>query len=218
MSKRQPPLKALLDRVDSDRPVIEGFLAQVRAVLEKTPEVSTVVHSYKARVKSRTSLGEKISAKRKDGKFIDQTNIYRVITDVAGVRLLHLFPKDIATIHHAIERVVQANGWVYRERPKAYSWDPESVSFLKGLGIRSTLKPSYYTSVHYVVMPNSKANVCCEIQVRTLFEEIWGEIEHKLKYKSGVVEKSTDEHLGVLARLVAVGARVCDALHKPNSE
>ena len=31
-----------------------------------------------------------------------------------------------------------------------------------------------YTSVHYVVSSKSRTKVTCEIQVRTLMEEVWG--------------------------------------------
>jgi len=40
----------------------------------------------------------------------------------------------------------------------------------------STVRVSYYTSVHYLVKPKEESNIICEIQVETLFEEIWGEL------------------------------------------
>ena len=33
-----------------------------------------------------------------------------------------------------------------------------------------------YTSVHYVIGSASRTTVTCEIQVRTLMEEVWGEV------------------------------------------
>ncbi len=66
------------------------------------------------------------------------------------------------------------NDWKLFEDPKAYTWDPESKDFYEALNIKTEVNPRYYTSIHYVVMPNNATtNICCEIQVRTLFEEIW---------------------------------------------
>lgn len=51
-------------------------------------------------------------------------------------------------------------------------------SFFKGFEIDCQQKESYYTSVHYLVKPKEESSIICEIQVRTLFEEIWGGIDH----------------------------------------
>lgn len=81
----------------------------------------------------------------------------------------------------SIKPQIDSGDWCFVEPPKAYTWDPESTKFFSDLGLEVYTKDSYYTSIHYIVKPNnSHSIVCCEIQVRTLFEEIWGEIDHAI--------------------------------------
>lgn len=58
-------------------------------------------------------------------------------------------------------------------KDKAYTWDPEVAKIYENLHIRHELKETFYTNVHYVIRPynNNSQPICCEIQVRTLFEE-----------------------------------------------
>lgn len=88
------------------------------------------------------------------------------------------------------------------------------------LGLNSEIKDSYYTSVHYVVKPNnSNPNpVCCEIQVRTLFEEIWGEISHSINYPHETNSIACKEQLKVLSKLVSTGTRLADSIFRSHQE
>jgi putative GTP pyrophosphokinase len=54
--------------------------------------------------------------------------------------------------------------------------------------------------------------VTCEIQVRTLFEEIWGEIDHTLNYPDTTASVACKEQLRVLAKLASTGTRLADAI------
>ena len=80
------------------------------------------------------------------------------------------------------------------------------------------IKDSYYTSIHYVVKPKSDSNICCEIQVRTLFEEIWGEIDHTINYPSPTDNKACREQLRVLSKLVSTGTRLADSIFRTHME
>jgi ppGpp synthetase/RelA/SpoT-type nucleotidyltranferase len=102
--------------------------------------------------------------------------------------------------------------WWLAEPPKAYTWDPDAVEFFKKLGLETHLKPTRYTSVHYLVRPREGGLACCEIQVRTLWEEIWGEVDHALNYPTSSENVACVEQIRVLARLVATGTRLADAI------
>ena len=80
------------------------------------------------------------------------------------------------------------------------------------------VKESYYTSIHYIVKPNERLDVSCEIQVRTLFEEIWGEIDHILNYPEPTASVACDEQLRVLSRLIGAGSRLGDAIFRSHRE
>jgi ppGpp synthetase/RelA/SpoT-type nucleotidyltranferase len=86
--------------------------------------------------------------------------------------------------------------------------------FFEKLGIGVELKESYYTSVHYVVRPRVDSPHCCEIQVRTLFEEIWGQVDHTLNYPINSENLACREQLKVLAKLVGAGSRLVDSIFR----
>ena len=71
--------------------------------------------------------------------------------------------------------------------------------------------------MHYVIKPNNNNPVCCEIQVRTLFEEIWGEIDHTINYPQPTTEIACSEQLRVLSKLVSTGTRLADSIFRTHA-
>ena len=70
-----------------------------------------------------------------------------------------------------------------------------------------------------MVKPNNRQNnIVCEIQVRTLFEEIWGEIDHTINYPKKTDSVACGEQLRVLAKLVSTGTRLADSIFRSHSE
>jgi ppGpp synthetase/RelA/SpoT-type nucleotidyltranferase len=109
---------------------------------------------------------------------------------------------------------VDNGDWFLHEQPVAYSWDPESRDFFQDLGLKAEIKDTYYTSIHYVIKPKRDSNICCEVQVRTLFEEIWGEIDHKINYPHPTENRACREQLRVLSKLVSTGTRLADSIFR----
>ncbi len=136
------------------------------------------------------------------------------ITDFAGVRVIHLYQDQFPIIHKAITDKVDKGDWVLGEQPKAYTWDPESKAFFEDLGLLVEQKESFYTSIHYLVKPHTAFPFYCEIQVRTLFEEIWGEIDHSVNYPIPTENIATREQLRVLSKLVGAGSRLADSIFR----
>ncbi len=177
-----------------------------------------VVHSVKSRLKDRGHLKEKIA--RKDGGAvpIDATNLFSRITDLAGVRVLHLYQEQAKSIHFEImDKVQNKADWVLNEAPRAYTWDPESRDFFAGMGLDVKVKDTFYTSVHYLVRPRADSPLCCEIQVRTLFEEIWGEVDHALNYPEPTGVVACREQLRVLTKVVGAGSRLVDSIFRTDA-
>lgn len=71
---------------------------------------------------------------------------------------------------------------------------------------------SYYTSIHYVLRPNSRNPATCEVQVRTLLEEVWGEVDHTMNYPTANLDPHCKEQIRVLARLVGAGTHLADSI------
>ena len=180
----------------------------------KNPKVSRNIHSVKTRIKDIDHLREKIARKNNDQASICADNIFERITDLAGVRILHLSQDQFPLIHDSIFEKIRSNDWYLNEKPKAYTWDPESVEFFKKFDLEVERKESFYTSIHYLIRPRKDSIICCEIQVRTLFEEIWGEVDHLLNYPKKCDILACREQILVLAKLVGAGSRLVDAIFR----
>ena len=145
------------------------------------PFIVVVVYNYRIAYFVEVFLYQlaqqvKLMRKYSKGYVITKETLLKEITDLNGVRILHLYQQQFPTIHKEImKKITDFEDWKLVESPKAYTWEKESQQFFEDLGIKTEVKDTYYTSVHYVVKPNNaKSDVTCEIQVRTLFEEIWG--------------------------------------------
>ncbi|TDE01238.1 RelA/SpoT domain-containing protein [Flavobacterium sandaracinum] len=201
----------------------EQFLPSVLAFFEKHRTLNRkpfpIIHSIKSRFKEPSHLEQKLYRKLEKGKEINKNNLFEEITDFIGVRVLHLYQEQFIEINNAIQEKIQNGDWLFVENPKAMTWDPESIQFYNQLNIETELRDTFYTSIHYLVKPNNpNAVVCCEIQVRTLFEEIWGEIDHTINYPFQTESIACKEQLRVLSKLVSTGTRLADSIFRSHSE
>lgn len=183
-----------------------------------TNENSPVIHSIKYRLKDPEHLRDKLQRKWDPENPINCENMFEKITDFAGVRILQLYQKQFPSIHNEIMNQVNLGEWCFAEPPIAYTWDPESTAFYSDLGIECRLRDTYYTSIHYILKPNERSNITCEIQVRTLFEEIWGEIDHFINYPHKTESIACREQLRVLGKLASTGTRLADSIFSSHEE
>ncbi|TWR28442.1 (p)ppGpp synthetase [Mucilaginibacter achroorhodeus] len=198
------------------------FLAGVLVFFGDHPQLNKkpfpIIHSIKSRLKDPTHLEDKLQRKLDKGIMITKDNLFDIISDFAGVRVLHLYQDQFEEINKAINDKIESGDWIFVERPKAYTWDPESAAFYSTLGLDTEVRDTYYTSIHYLVKPNNKNKICCEIQVRTLFEEIWGEIDHTINYPHPTDSLACKEQIRVLAKLVSTGTRLADSIFRTHKE
>lgn len=195
---------------------LKAFLQTVLFFFENNPALKGIVHSVKSRMKDPEHLKDKIQRKLKSGKTIDENNLFTVVNDLIGVRVLYLYQDQFQLIHNELlKKVDETKDWMFVEAPKAYTWDPETREYFEKLNIHTEVRDTYYTSVHYVIKPNNElSNITCEIQVRTLFEEIWGEIDHTINYPHPTEIIACKEQLRVLAKLVSTGTRLADSIFR----
>lgn len=214
----------IIDYYNSDNTQfkLDQFKIQVRSFFENHPVLNNpknpIIHSVKARTKNEKHLIGKIDRKGK-GEVITLENLFSQVTDLIGIRILHIYFDQFKDIHDIIMNQNESKEWCFHEEPKAYTWDPEMEDLFNKLKIKTERRESYYTSVHYVVKPNNLINsVCCEIQVRTLFEEIWGEIDHTINYPHKTESIACKEQLRVLSKLVSTGTRLADSIFRSHKE
>ena len=214
-------MEAIMARVQDKFHDIDLFRDNTARFFDTHPDLTQspqIVHSVKSRMKDLQNLSEKIRRKSTIEDPITPENVFDRITDIAGVRVLHLYQAQFSQIHCAISQKLNSKDWILHEKPKAYTWDPESQDFFIDQGLNVEIKESLYTSIHYVVKPREDSPVSCEIQVRTLFEEIWGEIDHLVNYPDPTNSDACREQIGVLARLVGAGSRLVDSIYRTHSD
>jgi len=143
----------------------------------------THVHSLNYRIKDNEHLLEKIIRKTlaDPERQISIENYQQEITDLVGVRVLHLFKEDWSRIHEYMR-----DNWEFVEQPVAYVRHGDSkriLKFYEEKNCRIEEHPYGYRSVHYLIQGGiGKEKVTVEVQVRTIFEEAWGEIDHVVRY------------------------------------
>lgn len=209
---------AALDAFDSRSHRIRLFASSVLQFFVSHPDLSESVHSVKLRIKGRQNLADKLLRKKAEGVVVDGNNLFQIITDLAGVRVFHLHSAQFERIHSAINRQIEIGDWVLGEKPKAFSWDPEAVDYYRRLGFEPEIRPTFYTSIHYLLRPSAGSDLCCEVQVRTLFEEIWGEVDHSMNYPRKVESIACFEQLRALSKLVGTGGRLVDSIIRSRDE
>lgn len=202
-----------LDTMDRLRGTVDVRKRLLIEMSTGTPSISDIAYAIKARIKDDFKIVSKVLKKRNQGK-----SGYNVsdIRDVVGLRIITLFRLDalnvvpllLAKIQESAGRpdsVFMSDGV---EEVKIYSTNPNgdaqalssrlNAEFdARGYGSVTTVEqtPSNYTSVHMVVWcrgryRSSHRNIPVEIQIRTAFEDAWGEIDHKLKYKRDIIDIS----------------------------
>jgi len=208
--------KEIIDAFISRRHEFELFMEGVAGLFRKHPKIAggsfPIVHSVKNRIKAGDHLADKLDRKRKKNELVSLDNCFTKITDYAGVRVLHLKQDDFREIKSVIDEKINGGDWHLSEQPTAYTWDPEYEQFFIDLGCSCSRKESFYTSVHFIVRPRPDSPLSCEIQVRTLFEEIWGELDHSINYPHPTKNTSCQEQLRVLAKVVGAGSRLVTSI------
>ena len=161
------------------------------------------VHSVKTRVKDELHLIEKVIRKTEDRrkkygnefKFTVE-NYKEEITDLVGIRVIHIFKDDWEEIHKLITHMWNVNEIVANIR------EGDNTQQFKELGIEVCSRLSGYRSVHYLIesYPTTE-KVIAEVQVRTIFEEGYGEIDHQLRYSLNEIPEILEQNLMLLNRI-----------------
>ena len=166
-------IERLLNQYDTDAVLFEELCYESERLLKKVIELKGVpISSITSRVKERYSFEQKVRRDKK-GKYSSA----RSVTDIAGARVVTYFEDDV----ELVANIIKDN----------FAVDPKnSVNKSRSLSIDRF----GYRSVHFVVslskerlaLPENHkfASLQIEIQVRSLLQHAWAEIEHGFGYKS----------------------------------
>lgn len=215
-------ISSLLAKFEENRNWIATFLTQIAAAVSGEARLEPHVHSTKQRVKSRQSLRSKFLFKmekcaKENSEFaITPDNLLERVTDLAGFRILHLHSKQIEIIHPLL--LSAFTQWRFELKESfARTWDDESRALYQRVGLKTEPSDRLYTSVHYVLASNSEIRVTGEVQVRTLAEELWGEVDHTINYPTKSPSLDSQEQIKVLARMTSACTRLVDSVFESHA-
>lgn len=192
------------DELDERCSNLEKFLIDnFRTTFSKENKIP--LHSIRGRVKSPEHLIEKIIRKRgKEHSYkyrdINASNYKFIVRDLIGIRILILAKEEWEDIFDKIIDLFpqdRTNEIRMAENPKAYTRYGDRDIF--NGKIESEHSNKGYRSQHYIVCYNG---VYCEIQVRTLSEEVFGEFDHRVKYPYRENNKFLIRYTNTLSQLL----------------
>jgi putative GTP pyrophosphokinase len=207
-------VKEAVQHFVANKSLFESFAQALMAYFQNDAKLAPYIHFVRYRVKDPQHLREKLLRKAAQGSVVDKSRLFDRITDLAGIRIIHLHTSQIGAMHEAIMAILQEQQLRLVEKPSANCWDVEYETIFQSYGITPRRRGSMYTTVHYVVRANQRTKVTCEVQVRTLMDEVWGEVSHRVNYPTESPSASCQDQLKVLARLTSGCTRLVDSIFR----
>lgn len=155
--------------------ILEEIMVAIRLKLTNNLKLSSQP-TYKSRIKSFNSYYKKVL--RQHPEEAATSNSLVCLTDMMGIRIICTFLEDIEIVLAQIKEMFD----IYEIEVK---------------GAQQSFKEFGYESVHVLVkipedcvpesLPEDKKlpdELVCEIQIRTILQDAWAEVEHELIYKT----------------------------------
>ena len=158
-----PHCEAILQEYKDNLPRFREVEAQVRDSLKRTlDDAGLLVAAIESRVKGYDSLAGKLELKG------HKYNSLADLTDILGLRVITFYIDDVDKVASAVERLFTVD-W-------ENSVDKRKIHDIDSFG---------YLSLHYICsIPGFPYRF--EIQMRTLLQHAWANMDHDTGYKSGV--------------------------------
>lgn len=166
MENRNKILKSYDENLELNKSCLSKLVPLIKDLISSS---DLVPHSIEGRIKERYSLERKITDKNKYYSISD-------ITDVIGIRAIAHFEDEVDLISNILKKEFKVDSKNSTDkRLKEYDrFGYASNHFVLGLGPERMRLTEYnrYTDIKF------------EVQVRTILQHAWAEIEHDIGYKS----------------------------------
>lgn len=185
------PTDVLLNDYDARHQLFEDF-RNACAILIKELLGEKQIHTITSRVKGRKSLAKKLTREGKNYQHLTD------VTDIIGIRIITLFENEISEIGNILA--------------KEFAVDP-----VNSVDKREKIDPDRfgYLSLHYIcsflparldLTENQRfQGLHFEVQIRSVLQHAWAEIEHDLGYKSrSEVPRHTRRRFSRIAGLLEI--------------
>lgn len=182
-------IKEYCDRAKDYELLIQQFSTHVQSA----PSIAPHVHSVRFRLKDPLHLADKLVrkclAKERPRNITPNTFFSAVdgVTDLGAVRILHLRRDEWRQLHDYFMAPAKLKGMSIVEKTAHIKPGKPDEYIAAGRFEKSEIKSdveSGYTSLHYIFKSSNglHGELLFECQVRTLFEEGWGELDHQSNY------------------------------------
>lgn len=171
------------------------------------------VHAVRHRVKEPLHLLKKIIRKKREypDRHITANNYLEFINDLVGVRILHLHKESCHTIGNYILQT-----WELKREPYAYVKNEHSLQSVQFAlnKYKVIVNPRGYQAEHYIIRtkPN-KQQYLVEVQVKTLFEEGWSELDHCIRYPDHTPNELLNRLLWLLNQFTTNADEITTQIH-----
>jgi putative GTP pyrophosphokinase len=167
-----PKQEILLAQYDDQIRLYRNFCDRIKTLLDHILQESAIkVHSITCRVKDRLSFQQKINQIDTNYETLND------VTDIAGLRVITYFSDQVDKVAEIVQREFEIDQ--QNSIDKRLILDPDRFGYL---------------SLHYVVkLSDSRRQLPeyrhfehfkAEIQIRSILQHAWAEIEHDLGYKT----------------------------------
>lgn len=174
-----PHCEAILAEYREHLPQFEETAGKVHAMLKKVmDEAGIIVASIESRVKTEKSLSGKLELK--GSKYATLADI----TDIVGVRVITFYSDDVDKVASAVDKLYDVDWENSVDKRKAHEIDSFG-----------------YMSLHYICRMDGFP-YRFEVQMRTVLQHAWANMNHDTGYKSGV--EVPKEYLRNLNRLAGM--------------
>ncbi len=178
----------------------------VRLISDDPSAPKESIHTILYRIKGESRLIEKIDQENassgSDKALVTHKNFYERIGDIIGIRIICLRLSDIVKVEEYLEFLVEEKILNFLQEPDYKRSFVLPIEPGEAAPQDINLQYSGYSSIHYQVRlgENSDAGemfkkIQIELQLRTILEEAWGEIDHKYRYRYTRIGESLPEHI-----------------------
>lgn len=200
VAKQQPTLADTLDWYDQNADRFDALVVVVKSTLEGMLRQKGIPFlNVSGRRKSRESFKGKVTTKSYASPTDD-------VTDIAGLRIICYIESDVERACDAIDEFFSVHNDKSLNKSDELGVDRvgyRSIHFVCSLGTQREALPEF----------SDLNGLVFEIQVRTVLQHAWAEIEHDRNYKFGsTLPANLQRRLGILAGVLELADREFDSL------
>jgi len=170
----------------------ETLAREVRRLLDPDIDPSVpaeAIYTITHRLKDEQRLCEKLEAEAQQ-EAVTADNFASLVKDLLGIRIVCPRLSDVERVEHFLQSLIDEKRLRLLEGPDRKQTFVLQVDPRDDLPDDIELQYSGYSSIHYVLAlgeslgpSETLAGLRAELQVRTLLEEAWGELDHKYRYE-----------------------------------